>query len=108
MGVRTLDGADFLWLVLQHVLPKGMRRSRNFGFLHPNSAQVIRLLQLRATPPDNALATPARPAWRCACGQPLHVVRRRMAALQPDGAGRPKPSRVIPDKPDGGQAHTTH
>ena len=33
---RTVSGADFLWLVPQHVLPKGFRRARNFGFLHPN------------------------------------------------------------------------
>ena len=34
---RTVSGATFLWLVLQHVLPKGFRRARNFGFLHPNN-----------------------------------------------------------------------
>jgi len=34
---RTVSGSEFLWLVLQHVLPKGFRRARNFGFLHPNS-----------------------------------------------------------------------
>ena len=44
MATRTLPGADFLWLVLQHVLPKGLRRSRNFGFLHPNRARAIALL----------------------------------------------------------------
>ena len=43
---RTLPGADFLWLVLQHVLPKGFRRARNFGFLHPNSKRLIALLQV--------------------------------------------------------------
>ena len=44
---RTLAGEAFLWLLLQHVLPKGLRRSRNFGFLHhPNSVGAIRLLQL--------------------------------------------------------------
>ena len=32
-ATRTLPGAEFLWIVLQHVLPKGLRRSRNFGFL---------------------------------------------------------------------------
>ena len=32
-----MPGADFLWLVLQHVLPKGLRRARNFGFLHPTA-----------------------------------------------------------------------
>ncbi len=26
----------FLRLILQHILPKGYRRARNFGFLHPN------------------------------------------------------------------------
>jgi hypothetical protein len=31
---RTLPGEDFLWLVLQHVLPKGFRRVRDYGFLH--------------------------------------------------------------------------
>ena len=29
---RTLKGEDFLWLVLQHVLPKGFRRVRDYGF----------------------------------------------------------------------------
>jgi len=112
MGVRTLDGADFLWLVLQHVLPKGLRRARNFGFLHPNSARSIRLLQvlhLRAAPPAGALPGPTRPAWRCVCGQPMHVVCRRMAALQPDGGPRAQSARVNrPDKPDAGHAHTMH
>ena len=41
---RTVSGAQFLWLVLQHVLPKGLRRARNFGFMHPNSRQLISLL----------------------------------------------------------------
>ena len=44
--LRTVSGATFLWLVLQHVLPKGFRRSRNFGFLHPNSKRLISLLKL--------------------------------------------------------------
>ena len=115
MGARTLPGADFLWLVLQHVLPKGLRRSRNFGFLHPNSARSIRLLQvlhLRAAPSAGALPAPTRPAWRCACGQPMHVVRRRMAALQPDAGGRAQSWRAArvnrPDKPDAGQTPTMH
>ena len=53
MERRTLPGADFLWLVLQHVLPKGFRRARNFGFLHPNRKRLIALLQvvLKFAPP---------------------------------------------------------
>jgi len=41
MQQRTVAGADFLWLVLQHVLPKGFRRARTprvllrFGFASP-------------------------------------------------------------------------
>ena len=44
METRTLAGADFLWLVLQHVLPKGFRRARTprvllrFGFASPQGA----------------------------------------------------------------------
>lgn len=114
MAVRTLPGADFLWLVLQHVLPKGLRRSRNFGFLHPNSAAAIRLLQLlhlRAAAAHASQAAPTpRPAWRCACGQPMFVVCRRMPTLQPDVQGQRQSARVIrPDKPDAAaQAQTMH
>jgi hypothetical protein len=43
---RTVAGAHFLWLVLQHVLPKGFRRARNFGFLHPNCKPLIALLHI--------------------------------------------------------------
>jgi hypothetical protein len=43
---NTLDGADFLWLLLKHVLPKGFRRSRDYGFLHGNNKRVIHLLHL--------------------------------------------------------------
>ena len=35
---RTVSGATFLWLLMQHVLPKGFRRARNFGFLHPTAS----------------------------------------------------------------------
>jgi hypothetical protein len=124
-ALRTLPGADFLWLVLQHVLPKGLRRARNFGFLHPNSAGAIRLLQvlhLRVTrPPAAAPALPPRPPWRCACGQPMQVLRRRMPAMQSDArlesrvdddTGLPPnarhPVHDRPDKPAAGQAHPMH
>jgi hypothetical protein len=31
---RTVSGVEFLRLVLQHVLPKGFRRARNYGLNH--------------------------------------------------------------------------
>ncbi|BBA34808.1 transposase [Methylocaldum marinum] len=38
---RTLPGATFLWLLLQHALPKGFPRTRNFGFPHSNRKPLI-------------------------------------------------------------------
>jgi hypothetical protein len=35
------NGEDFLWLVLQHVLPKGFRRVRDYGFLHGNAKKLL-------------------------------------------------------------------
>ena len=43
---RRLKGEDFLWLVLQHVLPKGFRRVRDYGFLHGNAKKLLALVQL--------------------------------------------------------------
>jgi len=64
---RTVPGAKFLWLILQHVLPKGFRRARNFGFLHPNSKRLIALLQvLFRLNPSRALAR-IKPRPRIAC-----------------------------------------
>jgi len=110
MAQRTLPGTDFLRPVLQHVLPKGLRRARNFGFLHHNSARAIRLLQvlhMRAVPTVPTPAMTARPAWRCVCGQPMHVVARRLRPLQPEGAPNGQTVNVMqPDKPAAAQVHT--
>ena len=78
MMLRTVSGATFLWLVLQHVLPKGFRRSRNFGFLHPNSKRLISLLKLLVFKQPAAPPTP-RPQLLCTCcGAPMVIVRRRI------------------------------
>jgi hypothetical protein len=42
---RTLPGEDLLWLVLQHVLPKGFRRARDYGFLHGNAKALLATVQ---------------------------------------------------------------
>jgi hypothetical protein len=44
---KTVTGACFLWLIFQHILPRGFRRARNYGFLHPNSKMKIKSLQLQ-------------------------------------------------------------
>ncbi len=58
--LRTVSGAHFLWLVLQHVLPKGFRRSRNFGVAHPNCKhrQRLALLRMGLKPSAMAACTP--------------------------------------------------
>lgn len=59
---RTLRGEDFLWLVLQHVLPKGFRRARDYGFLHGNAKKLLATVQWvlrvqRPPPPEKTKAT---------------------------------------------------
>jgi hypothetical protein len=43
---RTEKGEYFLYLLMLHVLPRGFRKTRNFGFLHPCSKKLIMFLQL--------------------------------------------------------------
>ena len=40
MKTRTLPTLQFLWLILQHVLPKGSQRVRDYGFLHGNATRL--------------------------------------------------------------------
>lgn len=81
MRTRTLSGAKFLWLILQHVLPKGFRRTRNFGFFHPNSKGLIALLQyLVGLNPNKAPAElEKRPQLTChSCGAAMKVVKTQI------------------------------
>ncbi len=66
MALRCVSGATFLWLVLQHVLPKGFRRARNYGFLHPNSKRLIALLRLLVFRPPVSLPPQRRVRNCCA------------------------------------------
>jgi hypothetical protein len=94
---RSLAGADFLWLIVQHVLPKGFRRARNFGFLHANCKRLIGLLHLllcfdpaRFTPPRKE-----RPPMLCACcGAVMAIVRTRIRSTSPGVVAVPQILRV--------------
>ena len=44
--VRTLPATEFLWLILQHVLPKGLRRVRDYGLLRGNAKKLRLQIQL--------------------------------------------------------------
>ena len=77
---RTLPGADFLWLLLRHVLPKGFRRARDYGFLHSNCKAMIRLLQyLFHYTPRPAQQKTERPSIKCkVCGGVMEILGTRL------------------------------
>ena len=78
---HTVSGVEFLRLVLQHILPKGFRRARNYGFLHPNSKRTMALLQLKLKMVLTPYVPTPRPVLRCACcGGPKMAVARRIKA----------------------------
>jgi hypothetical protein len=83
---KTVTGEAFLWLLLQHVLPKGFRRARNFGFLHPNSKPLIQVLQLICNfDPNQALAwMRKRPPMSCSCcGGTMTILKTRIRSMLP-------------------------
>ena len=76
LETRTLSAVAFLRLILQHVLPKGFRRARNFGFLHPNSklVQLVQWIKRVVVPPPAP-----RPVVRCSCcGGVMRLIRTRI------------------------------
>ena len=83
---RTLLGEDFIALLLQHTLPKGFRRTRDFGFLHGNAKKTLRLVQYILKVGLPGLMTKARPSFICkCCSHPLSIVGfiRPQPKLQP-------------------------
>ena len=72
---RTLKGEDFLWLVLQHVLPKGFRRARDYGFLHGNAKKRLLLVQFVLQVVIQIKATRPRPVFKCrSCQSPMCII----------------------------------
>ena len=84
--IRTLPGADFLWLLLQHVLPKGFRRARDYGLLHHKRKRLLQRVQylLRVTLPPRPPTK--RPALCCPrCGAPMQIIATRVPSRQARG-----------------------
>ena len=94
---RTLPGAQFLKLILQHVLPKGFRRTRNFGFLHSNSKRMLELLQVFGLNPNRVLAWfRKRPQIKCpSCGGTMTIVATMIQPPLPPVHPPPKDERVL-------------
>ncbi len=73
---RTLNANDFIKLVLQHVLPKGFRRVRDYGFLHGNARQTLKRVQWALQVSVPKIEKRERPAWHCKrCGGVMHIIR---------------------------------
>nr|WP_240472756.1 transposase [Salinivibrio socompensis] len=76
---RSLPTNQFLILILQHVLPKGLQRVRDYGLLHGSAKRkrhrIQRLLFHMAHQTLPAEATPAQHTTRCCptCGERLMV-----------------------------------
>jgi hypothetical protein len=84
MERRIVSGAHFLWLVLQHVLPKGFRRARNFGFLHSNCKRSIALLHLLLKfDPGQAMAwfKKRAPILCTCCGAVMVIVKTQLRSI---------------------------
>jgi len=82
---RTVTGEYFLYLLMLHVLPKGFRRTREYGFLHPCSKKLIKFLQLilNVNPLKMVHAKRERPKIICpVCGAKMRIIKTRI--MQPD------------------------
>jgi hypothetical protein len=72
---RTLKGEDFLYLIMQHVLPKGFRRVRDYGFLHSNAKKLLSLVQLILHVVIKGIKQRSRPVFKCSrCQSPMIIM----------------------------------
>ena len=81
---RTLKGEDFLKLIMQHVLPKGFRRIRDYGFLHSNAKKLLLLVQLILYVKIKKIERRLRPVFKCPhCNSPMVILGFRQASGTP-------------------------
>ncbi|MBW2741083.1 MAG: transposase, partial [Deltaproteobacteria bacterium] len=63
-----------LHLILQHVLPKGFRRVRDYGFLHGNAKKLLSLVQLILHIVIEVIKQRPRPVFKCPCCKSTMVI----------------------------------
>ena len=79
---RTVTGEYFLYLLMLHILPKGFRKTRCYGFLHPCSKKLIKFLQmvLRVNPFKMLKKIKERAKITCPrCKATMEIIRTRIA-----------------------------
>lgn len=85
MLIQSLPGAEFLWMLLRHVLPKRFRRARDYGLLHGNSQKLLQVVQLllRGVLPEPWRTQP-KPPIRCPqCGGVMAILAVRVREINP-------------------------
>ncbi len=71
---RNIKGEEFIYLIMQHVLPKGFRRVRDYGFLHGNAKKILYLVQLILHVHIIEIKRP-RPVFKCSnCNADMIIV----------------------------------
>jgi hypothetical protein len=81
INTKNVAAVDFIWLVLQHILPKGFRRAREYGFLHPNSKKIIKIIQwmFRLNPVKYSPEIKKRKRMICkCCGSFMNIILVRL------------------------------
>jgi hypothetical protein len=81
---RTINGEDFLKLILQHVLPKGFRRVRDYGFLHSNAKKLLCLVQVVLRVVIEKTLQRPRPVFKCSrCKSQMAIITFRKPICDP-------------------------
>lgn len=72
---KSVRAEAFLWKVLQHALPRGFRRVRDYGFLHGNARRILTLIQLLLNVQPVLFVKKQRPAFICGkCGCEMTIL----------------------------------
>ncbi|NQY01619.1 MAG: transposase [Flavobacteriaceae bacterium] len=77
----TFDQRTFLKQLVQHVLPKGFRRVREYGFLAPAGKKMLLRLQLilRVKLPDDEVPEPPKVTCPC-CQSSMRIILQKVGA----------------------------
>ncbi len=88
--IQSLPGAEFLWMLLRHVLPKRFRRARDYGLLHGNSQKLLQVVQLllRVVLPEpwqgQQCQRQTKPPILCPhCGGVMAIIAVRVREINP-------------------------
>jgi hypothetical protein len=97
--IETLTGVEFIRRYLRHVLPRGMKAIRHYGFCHPAakaSRAIIAAALGTALPPAPADTPPVPPRTCPCCGLSMSIVVRLLPARRLTGQEAPFAARPPP------------